>query len=88
MQRARTNTHGHYFDLDFLLVFGLRLLCDFTAGAAERGSCFWASFLPLALGFLATTEEDTFVEVGFLVVRVLPLDDAFFKDFNVPLIPA
>ena len=82
------NTHGQYFDLDFVAGLCLLSLRGSTAGAAERGSCFLASVLPLALGFLATLEEATFLGVGFLAVRVLAFDCAFFKDFNVPLMPA
>ena len=82
------NTHGQYLDLDFLAEFCLLGLCGSTAGAAERGSRFLASALPLALGFLATPEEATFFGVGFLVVRVLPFDFPFFKELNVPLMPA
>ena len=82
------NTHGQYFDLDFLAGFCLLGLCGSTAGAAECGSRFLASVLPLAFGFLATPEEATFFGVGFLVVRVLLFDGAFFKDFNVPSMPA
>ena len=82
------NTHGQYFDLDFLRGFCLLGLGGSKAGAAERGSRFLVSVLPLALGFLATPEEATFFGVGFLVVRVLLFDGAFFKDFTVPLMPA
>ena len=82
------NTHGQYFDLDFLAGFCLLGLGGSTAGVAERGSRFLASVLPFVVGFLATPEEATFFGVSFLVVRVLPFDCPFFKDFNVPLMPA
>ena len=82
------NTHGQYFDLDFLAGFCLLGLRGSSARAAERESRALASVLPLALGFLAIPEEATFFGVGFLAVRVLAFDCAFFKDFNVPLMPA
>jgi len=73
------NTHGQYFDLDFLRGFCLLGLGGSKAGAAERGSRFLVSVLPLALGFLATPEEATFFGVGFLVVRVLLLTVPFSR---------
>lgn len=85
-----TNIHGQYFDLDFVAGLCLLSLRGSTAEVAERGSRALARVLPLALVFVfvAIPEEVTFFGVGFLVVRFLVFDCAFFKDFNVPLIPA
>jgi len=82
------NSYGQYLDLDLVAGFCLLGFCGSTVGSAERGSRFLANVLPLALGFLATREVATFFGVAFLVVRVLPFDCTFFKDSNVPFMPA
>lgn len=86
--RMPANIHGQYFDLDFVAGLCLLSLRGSTAGVAERGSRALARVLPLALDFLEIPEEVTFFGLGFLVVRFLVFDCAFFKDFNVPLMPA
>ena len=47
-----------------------------------------AVVLPLAFGFLAVTEGATLLEMRFRAVGFLAGDWVFFREFNVPFMPA
>lgn len=86
MVQSPQNTQGQYFDFDFLADF---CLLGFRGTAARalmtrlEGFCFRFVF-----GFSVALLCAFFLEVLLFAVRFLAFDRAFFRDFNVPCMPA
>ena len=82
----RATTYGQYFDFDFLAGFcllGLR-------GTTSRDTMTSLEGLRsrFVFGFVFALFCAFFLEVLLLAVRFLAFDRAFFRDFNVPCMPA